>query len=104
MGAACADYAGLVISASKDEYEIGFGKDGQTREHVQLAKSFGVQKLVVMVNKMDDPSCNWKKERWDEIRTGLMPFLLETGYNETDIYWVPISGLTGSNLLKPLDK
>jgi peptide chain release factor subunit 3 len=28
MGAACADYAGLVISASKDEYEIGFGKDG----------------------------------------------------------------------------
>jgi translation elongation factor EF-1alpha len=28
MGAACADYAGLVISARKDEYEIGFGKDG----------------------------------------------------------------------------
>lgn len=104
MGAACADYAGLVISARKGEFEAGFEKDGQTREHVQLAKSLGVQKLVVMVNKMDDPSCNWKKERWDEIRTGLLPFLLKTGYKETDIYWVPISGLTGANLLKPLEK
>jgi peptide chain release factor subunit 3 len=30
--------------------------------------------------------------------------LLKTGYKETDIYWVPISGLTGANLLKPLEK
>ena len=28
MGAACADYAGLVISARKGEYEAGFEKDG----------------------------------------------------------------------------
>jgi len=67
MGAACADYGGLVISARKGEFEAGFEKDGQTREHVQLAKSLGIQKIVVIVNKMDDPSVNWKKERWDEI-------------------------------------
>ena len=42
MGAALADYAGLVISARKGEFEAGFEKDGQTREHVQLAKSLGV--------------------------------------------------------------
>ena len=57
MGAACADVGGLVISARKGEFEAGFEKDGQTREHVQLAKSLGVQKLIVVVNKMDD--CNW---------------------------------------------
>jgi peptide chain release factor subunit 3 len=34
MGAALADYAGLVISARKGEFEAGFEKDGQTREHV----------------------------------------------------------------------
>jgi peptide chain release factor subunit 3 len=54
MGAALADVAGLVISARKGEYESGFEKDGQTREHAQLAKSLGVQKLIVIVNKMDD--------------------------------------------------
>lgn len=56
IGAALADYAGLVISARKGEFEAGFEKDGQTREHVQLAKSLGVQKLVIVVNKMDEPS------------------------------------------------
>lgn len=99
MGAACADYGGLVISARKGEYEAGFEKDGQTREHVQLAKSLGVQKLIIMVNKMDDHSVNWSKGRWDEIQKGLLPFLLKTGYKETDIFWVPISGLTGTNLV-----
>lgn len=33
MGAALADVAGLVISARKGEFEAGFEKDGQTREH-----------------------------------------------------------------------
>lgn len=33
MGAALADVAGLVISARKGEFESGFEKDGQTREH-----------------------------------------------------------------------
>jgi len=99
MGAACADYGGLVISARKGEYEAGFEKDGQTREHVQLAKSLGVQKLIVLVNKMDEGSVQWSKARWDEIKNGLTPFLLKTGYKEEDVYWVPISGLTGMNLV-----
>lgn len=42
MGAACADVAGLVISARKGEFEAGFEQDGQSREHAQLAKSLGV--------------------------------------------------------------
>lgn len=58
MGAALADVGGLVISARKGEFEAGFEKEGQTREHAQLAQSLGVQKLVIVVNKMDD--CNWK--------------------------------------------
>jgi len=42
MGAALADVGGLVISARKGEFEAGFEKEGQTREHAQLAKSLGV--------------------------------------------------------------
>jgi len=65
MGAALADVGGLVISARKGEFEAGFEKEGQTREHAQLAKYLGVQKLVIIVNKMDD--CRWGQERFDEI-------------------------------------
>ena len=101
MGAALADVAGLVISARKGEFEAGFEKDGQTREHAQLAKSLGVQKLVVIVNKMDD--CKWSKTRYDEIQTGLLPFLKNTGYKESDIIWIPIAGITGENIDKKVE-
>jgi peptide chain release factor subunit 3 len=102
MGAACADVGGLVISARKGEYEAGFEKDGQTREHAQLAKALGVQKLIIVVNKMDD--CKWSKTRWDEIQTGLKPFLNATGYRDEDLLWVPISGLSGDNIKERTDK
>lgn len=44
----------------------------------------------------------WKKARWDEIRTNLLPFLLASGYSEDDLSWVPISGLTGQNITEPI--
>jgi peptide chain release factor subunit 3 len=96
MGAACADIGGLVISARKGEFEAGFEKDGQTREHVQLAKSLGIQKLIVIVNKMDE--CRWAQSRFDEIQKGLKPFFKATGYSEEDIIWIPISGISGENI------
>jgi peptide chain release factor subunit 3 len=52
-GAAQADVGVLVISARKGEFETGFEKGGQTREHAMLAKTLGVQFLVVVINKMD---------------------------------------------------
>lgn len=62
-GAAQADVAVLVISARKGEFETGFEKGGQTREHAMLVKTAGINKLVVVVNKMDDPTVNWDKAR-----------------------------------------
>ncbi|GAB2278090.1 hypothetical protein Dimus_012787 [Dionaea muscipula] len=55
-GASQADIGVLVISARKGEFETGYEKGGQTREHVLLAKTLGVSKLLVVVNKMDDPT------------------------------------------------
>ncbi|KAJ5267346.1 Eukaryotic peptide chain release factor GTP-binding subunit [Penicillium angulare] len=65
-GASQADLACLVISARKGEYETGFEKGGQTREHALLACNSGVQKLVIVVNKMDDPTVDWCKARFDQ--------------------------------------
>lgn len=61
-GAAQADIALLVISARKGEFETGFEKGGQTREHAMLVRTAGVQRLIVVVNKMDEPTVQWSKE------------------------------------------
>ena len=94
-GASQADVGILVISARKGEYETGFEKGGQTREHAMLAKTQGVGKLVVVVNKMDDPTVEWSQERYEECTTKLAQFLKGVGYNsKTDITFMPISAQT----------
>jgi peptide chain release factor subunit 3 len=91
-GASQADVGVLVISARKGEYETGFEKGGQTREHAMLAKTQGVNKLVVVINKMDDPTVEWSKERYTECTTKLSAFLKATGYNlKTDVFFMPIA-------------
>jgi peptide chain release factor subunit 3 len=103
MGAALADFGTLVISAKKGEFESGFEFDGQTREHVQLAKSLGIHKLVIAVNKMDEASVKWSKDRYNEIVSGLRPFLAESGYDpDKDCVFLPLSGLNGENISTPL--
>ena len=64
VGAAQADIGVLIISARKGEFETGFDKGGQTREHAMLAKTLGVSTLIVAVNKMDDPTVSWDKARY----------------------------------------
>ncbi|KAI9807578.1 MAG: translation termination factor GTPase eRF3 [Sarcosagium campestre] len=94
-GASQADVGILVISARKGEYETGFEKGGQTREHAMLAKTQGVNKLIVAVNKMDDPTVEWSKERYDECTTKLKVFLKGTGYDpKNDLMFMPVSAQT----------
>ncbi|KAK4508393.1 hypothetical protein PRZ48_002131 [Zasmidium cellare] len=104
-GASQADVGVLVISARKGEYETGFEKGGQTREHAVLAKTQGVNKLVVAVNKMDDPTVNWSEERYKECTTKLTTFLKGLGYNpKTDLTFMPISAQTTVGIRTPVPK
>ncbi|KAJ7340250.1 Eukaryotic peptide chain release factor GTP-binding subunit ERF3A [Desmophyllum pertusum] len=76
-----------------------------------LAKTAGVKHLVVLVNKMDDPTVEWDEARsvspearYEEIRTKLTPFLKKVGFNpKIDLHYMPCSGLTGANLREKLD-
>jgi len=97
-GASQADIGVLIISARKGEFETGFERGGQTREHALLAKTLGVDKLVLTINKMDDPSVEWQKSRYDEIVKKLQPFLKSSGFKEDQVVFLPISGLTGDNV------
>ncbi|KAJ3679845.1 hypothetical protein LUZ60_016123 [Juncus effusus] len=103
-GASQADIGVLVISARKGEFETGYERGGQTREHVLLAKTLGVTKLVVVINKMDDPTVQWSKTRYDDIEDKLTKFLKQSGYLKKDVQFLPISGLMGSNIKTRLDK
>eukprot|EP00299_Pterocystis_sp_00344_P010530 c4725_g1_i1.p1 GENE.c4725_g1_i1~~c4725_g1_i1.p1 ORF type:complete len:608 (+),score=168.00 c4725_g1_i1:32-1825(+) len=97
-GASQADVAILVISARRGEFETGFEKGGQTREHAMLAKTVGVRQLVVAVTKMDDPTVLWDKARFDEILEKLGVFLKQVGFAPNEVVWIPISGLQGINI------
>lgn len=52
-GATQADCALLVVDASTGEFEAGFDRGGQTREHLVLVRSLGVSQVIVAINKMD---------------------------------------------------
>lgn len=52
-GASQADCALLVVDAATGEFEAGFERGGQTREHVLLVRSLGVSQVIVAVNKLD---------------------------------------------------
>ncbi|KAL4788338.1 P-loop containing nucleoside triphosphate hydrolase protein [Aspergillus varians] len=90
-GASQADVGVLVISARKGEYETGFEKGGQTREHALLARNTGVRKLVVAVNKMDDITVEWSKARFEECTVKVSKFLEALGYKKDDLTFMPIS-------------
>ncbi|XP_044279992.1 HBS1-like protein isoform X2 [Varanus komodoensis] len=96
-GAAQADVAILVVDASRGEFEAGFETGGQTREHGLLVRSLGVTQLAVAVNKMDQ--VNWQQERFQEIVSKLGQFLKQAGFKESDVAYIPTSGLGGENLV-----
>jgi len=104
-GASQADVGILVISARKGEFETGFTRGGQTREHAMLAKTLGVKNLIVVVNKMDEPTVAWAKERFDEIEASLSPYLKQLGYNlKKEVFFVPISAQKGYGIKDSIPK
>ncbi|ESL11314.1 eukaryotic release factor 3 [Trypanosoma rangeli SC58] len=99
-GATQADICVLVISSRKGEFETGFEKGGQTREHAMLVRTCGVKQMICVINKMDE--CGWDKGRYDEIVGKLKPFLRQNGYDEEkgkNLCFIPIAGLSGENLI-----
>jgi elongation factor 1-alpha len=103
-GASQADAAVLFVSAKKGEFEAGIGPGGQTREHAFLAFTLGVRQVVVAVNKMDDITVEWSKERYDEIKNEVTRMLRMVGFKVEKAHFVPTSGWTGDNLTKKSGK
>ena len=97
-GASAADVGVLLVSARKGEFETGFEKGGQTCEHALLAKTLGVEKLVIAINKMDDPTVQWDETRYNDIVKKIGAFLKKSGYKDDQVIFLPMSGLMGDNI------
>jgi elongation factor 1-alpha len=98
-GTSQADAAILIIASGTGEFESGFSKEGQTKEHALLAFTMGVKQMIVAINKMDDPSVKYAKSRYDEIKSEVSNYLKGIGYNVDKIQFIPISGWHGDNMI-----
>jgi len=96
-GASQADCALLVVDAATGEFEAGFQRGGQTREHLLLVRSLGVSQVIVAVNKLDQVA--WSKIRYEEICASLRPFLIQSGFQHSRTRFVPVGAMQGVNLV-----
>jgi elongation factor 1-alpha len=99
-GTSQADCAILMIAGAQGEFEAGYAKNGQTREHALLAYTLGVKEMIVCINKMDDKTVNYVEARYTEIKDELSKFLTKCGYKTKDMDFVPISGWVGDNMIE----
>ncbi len=92
-GAAQADAAVLVVAAND-------GVNAQTREHAILARTLGVQQMIVAINKMDIAGVDYKESRFKEVKEDVSKLLKMIGYKVEEIQFIPIASLVGDNVVK----
>jgi len=102
-GTSQADVAILMVAAGQGEFEAGYSKEGQTREHPLLAFTLGIKQMIVTINKMDDKSVNWSEARFKEISDELTKYLTKVGYKPEAFQFIPISGWHGDNMIEKSD-
>ena len=100
-GTSQADVAILMIASPSGEFEAGWSKEGQTREHALLAFTMGVKQIIVCCNKMDAKRADYKEDRYNEIKAEVSTYLKQVGYKIDTVPFIPISGWNGDNMLEP---
>jgi len=99
-GTSQADAGILVIDSTNGGFEAGISEQGQTREHALLAFTLGIKQVIIAVNKMDDTTTGFRKERFDEIVKEMTHVLTNIGYKPDQYQFVAISGFQGDNMIE----
>lgn len=97
-GASQADSAILVVDATETGVRDLVSGNSLTKEHILLARTLGVNHVIVAVNKMDLDG--WNEERFNEVRLTLIPILKQIGFKDNSVEYVPCSGYLGENIVK----
>ncbi len=94
-GASEADAAVLVVDAKE-------GVMQQTREHVYLARVFGIKNLIIAMNKMD--LLNYDEAKYKEVKESVIKAVKASYPNAESLNYIPISSKNGENLKVKSDK
>jgi elongation factor 1-alpha len=94
-GASQADAGVLVVGCSE-------GVQAQTKEHVFLARTLGVNQLIIAVNKMDLKE--YSEAAFNKVKADTEALLKSVGYKLAEIPFIPIASLVGENVVKPQTK
>ncbi|MFH0868530.1 MAG: translation elongation factor EF-1 subunit alpha [Candidatus Woesearchaeota archaeon] len=92
-GASQADAGVLVVSANP-----GDGVQAQTKEHIFLSRTLGVNQLIIYINKMD--MAKYDQKRFEEVKVQVSALLKSVGYKPEEIQFIPGASLVGDNLAK----
>ena len=92
-GASQADAAVLTVAAND-------GVNAQTKEHVFLCKTLGVDQLIVSVNKMDISGVDYKEEKFNQVKEQVTKLIQSVGYKADKVTFVPVASLKGDNVVK----
>lgn len=90
-GASQADAAVLVVAAPD-------GVMAQTREHVFLSRTLGINQLIIAVNKID--ASDYSEERFNEVKDEVSKLLGMVGYKVDEIPFIPVSAFLGDNVVE----
>jgi elongation factor 1-alpha len=90
-GASQADAAFLVVAGTT-------GIEPQTKEHLWLLRTMGVQNIAVAINKMD--AINYDKAKFEKVKEDVSALLRTVGYKLEKVNFIPCSGLKGDNVVK----
>jgi elongation factor 1-alpha len=91
-GASQADAAVLVVA-------IDDGVMPQTKEHAFLARTLGINQLIIGINKMD--LVNYSEEKFNELKEEVSDLIKTVAYKPKDINFIPLSAFEGDNITKP---
>lgn len=90
-GASQADAALLVVAAPDGVME-------QTKEHVFLARTLGINQLIIGINKMD--VVKYDEKRYEEVKEQLSQLIKIVGYKPENTSFIPMSAFVGDNIAK----
>jgi elongation factor 1-alpha len=88
-GASQAD-AGVLVVAADD------GVMPQTKEHVFLSKTLGINQLIVAINKMD--LVDFSEDKFNELTQDVSALIKTVGFNPDDVAFIPLSAFDGDNI------
>ncbi len=94
-GASQADVGVLVVAATDSVM-------AQTKEHVFLCKTLGVNQISVLVNKMD--TVDFAEDKYNKVKEDVSNLLKTVGYNPDQVAFIPASALEGDNIAKKSEK